>query len=88
MFWMATRTGAIKARDLVQVATVHGLASAASFMAIIAARQVITLGGVPALALFLSLSYATTLLVLALAPSGRAALRDSISFVTLIASRS
>lgn len=88
MFWMATRTGAIRPRDLYRVARIHGLASAASFTSIVAARQVITLNGVPALALLLCLSYATTLLVLALAPSGRTALRDSISIVTLIASRS
>ncbi len=88
MFWMATRTGALRASDLVGVATIHGLASAASFGAIMAARQAIILGGVPALALFFCLSYATTLLVLALAPSGRMALRDSISIATLIASRS
>ena len=58
------------------------------FHSIVVARHVITLAGIPALALFLCLSYVTTLLVLALMPSGRTALRDSVSIVTLIASRS
>ena len=70
------------------IGTMHVLASAVSFTAIVVARHAITLEGIPALALLLCLSYATTLLVLALMPSGRTALRDSISIVTLIASRS
>ena len=88
VLWMATRTGVVRLRDLYGLATIHALASAASFTSIVVARQAITLAGIPALALFLCLSYATTLLMLALIPSGRTTLRDSVSIVTLIASRS
>lgn len=88
VLWMATRTGPIRLRDLYRIGAMHVLAGVVSFFAIVVARQAITLDGIPALALFLCLSYATTLLVLAAMPSGRTALRDSISIVTLIASRS
>ena len=88
MLWMATRTGPVRLRDLYGVATMHALASAVSFTAIVVVRQAITLDGIPALAFFLCLSYAVTVLVLALMPSGRTALRESLSVVTLIASRS
>jgi polysaccharide transporter, PST family len=88
MWWMATRTGPVRLVDLYGVAAIHAFASAASFTAIILVRRTITLDGIPAVAFFLCLSYATTLLVLALIPSGRTTLRDSLSIVTLIASRS
>jgi polysaccharide transporter, PST family len=88
MWWMATRTGVVRLRDLYGLATIHALSSAASFTSIIVARHVVALEGIPALALLLCLSYAITLLVLASIPSGRTTLRDSISIVTLIASRS
>ena len=82
------RVEPVRPRDLYGLATVHALASAASFTSIVVTRLEITIEGVPALALMLCLSYATTLLVLAMIPSGRTTLRDSISIVTLIASRS
>jgi polysaccharide transporter, PST family len=88
VLWMATRTGAVRPRDLYRVATTHAFASAASFASIVVARQSITLTGIPVLAFFLCLSYATTLLALALTRSGRAALRDTVSIVALIWSRS
>jgi polysaccharide transporter, PST family len=88
MWWMATRTGPVRLVDLYGVAAMHAFASAASFTAIILVRRTITLDGIPAVTFFLCLSYATALLVLALIPSGRTALRDSISIVALMASRS
>jgi len=88
VLWMATRTGPVKLRDLCRIGIMHVLAGAVSFAAIVVARHVVALEGIPALALMLCLSYATTLLVLAFIPSGRTTLRDSISIVTLIASRS
>jgi polysaccharide transporter, PST family len=88
ILWMATQTGPVRLRDLGNIGTMHVLASAVSFTAIVVVRHAITLDGIPALAFFLCLSYALTVLVLALIPSGRTALRDSISIVTLIASRS
>jgi len=88
MWWMATRTGPVRLRDLCSIGTMHALAGAVSFTVIVVLRRTITLDGIPALALFLCLSYALTVLVLALIPSGRVALRESISFVMLIASRS
>jgi polysaccharide transporter, PST family len=88
VLWMATRTGPVRLRDLSTIAAMHALAGAVSFIAIVAARQVVALDGVPALAVYLCLSYALTLFVLALTPSGRAALRESISIATLIGSRS
>ena len=86
VFWMVTRTGPVRLRDLYGVATMHGLASVASFAAIIAVRHVTALEGVPALALLLCLSYVVTALVLALRPSGRMAVRESFSVVTALAS--
>jgi polysaccharide transporter, PST family len=88
LWWMATRTGPVRLRDLCSIGTMHALASAVSFTAIVVLRCTITLDGIPALAVFVCLSYALTVLVLALIPSGRMALRESISIVTLIASRS
>ena len=88
MWWMATRTGPVRLRDLCNAATMHALASAASFTAIIVVRQAITLDGIPALALFVCLSYAITVLALALTPAGRETLRESVSIATLMASRS
>ena len=88
VLWIATQVGPVRPRDLYGLATVHALASAASFTSIAVTRQEMTLAGIPALALCLCLSYATTLLVLAMMPSGRTTLRDSVSIVTLIASRS
>ena len=88
MWWMATRTGPVRLRDLCKAATMHALASAASFTAIIVVRQAITLDGIPALALFVCLSYAITVLALALTPAGRETLRESVSIATLMASRS
>jgi polysaccharide transporter, PST family len=88
MWWMATRMGPVRLRDLYTTATMHALASAVSFAGIVVARRAITLDGIPALAFLLCLSYAFSALVLALMPSGRTALRESISIVSLIASRS
>jgi PST family polysaccharide transporter len=88
MWWMATRTGPVRLRDLYGAATMHGLASAVSFSAIVVLRRTVTLDGIPALAFFLCLSYALTVLVLALIPSGRMTLRESLSGVTVLASRS
>jgi PST family polysaccharide transporter len=88
VLWMATRAGPVNLRDLCRIGTMHVLAGAVSFTAIVGARHALALEGIPALALLLCLSYATTLLVLAFIPSGRTTLRDSISIVTLIASRS
>jgi polysaccharide transporter, PST family len=88
MWWMATRTGPVRLRDLGSIGTIHALAGGVSFTAIVALRRTITIDGIPALAVFLGLSYTLTVLVLALIPSGRMALRESISIVTLIASRS
>jgi polysaccharide transporter, PST family len=87
-WWLATRIGPVRLRDLYGAATMHALANAVSFAAIAVLRCTITLNGIPALAAFVCLSYALTVLVLALMPSGRMALRESISMVTLIASRS
>ena len=88
MWWMATRTGPVRLRDLYGAATMHALAGAVSFTAIVVLRRTVTLDGIPALAFFLCASYALTVLVLALIPSGRMTLRESISIVTVIASRS
>jgi PST family polysaccharide transporter len=88
MWWMATRTGPVGLRDLYGAATTHALASAVSFTAIIVVRHTATLQGIPALGFFLCLSYAVTVLVLALMPSGRATLRESLSVVMVVASRS
>ena len=88
LLWMATRTGPVRLLDLCSIGTMHALASAVSFTAIVVLRFTITLDGIPALAAFLCLSYALTVLVLALIPSGRMALRECISIVTLITSRS
>ena len=87
MWWMATQTGPVSQRDLYGTATMHALASAASLAAIVLVRQATTLQGFPALGLFLCLSYAVTILVLALMPSGRVALRESVSIAAVIASR-
>jgi PST family polysaccharide transporter len=87
MWWMATRTGPVRLGDLYSAATMHAFASAVSFMAIVAFRHAVTLNAIYALALLLCLSYAVTALALALIPSGRAALRESLSIVTVIASR-
>jgi PST family polysaccharide transporter len=87
VLWIATRTGPVRLRDLCSIGTMHALAGAVSFIAIVVARRAVPLEGVPALAVLLCLSYAITLLVLAFIPSGRTALRDSMSIVTLIASR-
>jgi hypothetical protein len=84
---MATRTDPVRLRDLYSAATMHAFASAVSFMAIVAFRHAVTLNAIYALALLLCLSYAVTALALALIPSGRAALRESLSIVTVIASR-
>jgi PST family polysaccharide transporter len=88
MWWMATRTGPVRLQDLCGTGSTHALASAISFTAIIVVRHAVTLEGIPALAFFFCLSYALTVLVLAAMPSGRTALRDSLSIVMLIASRS
>jgi polysaccharide transporter, PST family len=88
VLWIATRTGPVKLQDLCSIGIIHAIAGAASFIAIIVARRLVPVEGIPALVVLLCLSYALTLLVLALIPSGRTALRDSISIVTLIASRS
>jgi polysaccharide transporter, PST family len=88
MWWMATQTGPVSLRDLYSTATMHALASAVSFVAIVLVRHATTLQGIPALGFFLCLSYALTVLVLALMPSGRMALWESVSIVTVIASRS
>jgi polysaccharide transporter, PST family len=87
MWWMATLTGPVRLGDLYSVATMHAFASAASLMAIVAVRHAIALNAVHAFALFLCLSYALTALALALIPSGRMVLRESLSIVTVIASR-
>ena len=86
MWWMATRTGPVRLGDLYSAATMHALGSAASFTAIIVVRHAITLDGIPVLAFFLCLSYATTFLVLALTPSGRARIRESLSIVMVLVS--
>jgi PST family polysaccharide transporter len=88
MWWMATKSGPVSLRDLYAAATTHALASVVSFVTIVLARYSIALQGIPALGFFLCLSYAVTMLVLTLIPSGRTALRESISIVTLIAFRS
>ena len=88
MWWMATRIGPVRFRDLYSIAAMHALANAVAFTAIVVVRHAITLDGIPALAFFLCLSYALTVLVLALIPSGRMALRESLSVVTVLASRS
>jgi polysaccharide transporter, PST family len=88
MWWMATRTGPVKLRDLYSAATLHGLASAVSFTAIVVGRHAVRLEGIPAVAVVLCLSYAVTVLSLALIPSGRMALRESLSVVTTLASPS
>jgi PST family polysaccharide transporter len=88
MWWMATRTGPVRLQDLCGTGSTHALASVISFTAIIVVRHAVTLEGIPALAFFFCLSYALTVLVLAAMPSGRTALRDSLSIVMLIASRS
>lgn len=88
MWWMATKTGPVSLRDLYGTATTHASASAVSFAAIVLVRQMVTLQGIPALGFLLCLSYALTILVLALIPSGRTALRESVSIAAAIASRS
>jgi PST family polysaccharide transporter len=88
MWWMATRTGPVRLRDLWSIGTMHAVAGAASFAAIVVLRHAFTLDGIPALAFFLSVSYAVTVLVLALIPSGQRTLRESLSVVTVLASRS
>ena len=88
MWWMAARTTPVRLRDLYGMATMHALAGAVSFAAIIAARQVMALQGISALALLLCLAYALSALVVAVTPSGRVALRESLSVVTLLTSRS
>jgi PST family polysaccharide transporter len=87
MSWMATRTGPVRLRDLYDAATLHALASAVSFTAIVIVRLAISLDGVAALPVFLSLAYALTILMLALTPSGRATLRESRSVVMAVISR-
>jgi PST family polysaccharide transporter len=86
MSWMATRTGPVRLGDFCSAATMHAFASAASFTAIIVVRHAITLDGIPVLAFFLCLSYVTTFLVLALTPSGRARIRESLSIVMVLVS--
>jgi PST family polysaccharide transporter len=88
LLWMVTRKAPVGLRDLYGIVALHALAGAVSFAVIIAARHAIPLDGIPALAFLLCLSYAVSVLVLALAPSGRTALWESISIVRLIASRS
>jgi polysaccharide transporter, PST family len=88
LFWMATRTGPVRLRDLYGVATLHGLAGAVSFTAIVAVRHTLTFSGIPALAWLLCLSYALTAMVVALVPSGRTALWESLSVIAVLASRS
>jgi PST family polysaccharide transporter len=88
MWWMATKTGPVSLRDVYRTATTHALASVASFVAIVLVRHAVTLQGIAALGFFLCLSYAVTMFVLTLIPSGRTVLRESISIVTLIASPS
>ena len=51
----------VRLRDLYGARDMHALASAGSFTSIVVARQAITLDGIPALALFLCLSYAITI---------------------------
>lgn len=88
MWWMATRTGPVRLRDLYTTATIHAVGSAVSFAGIAVVRHAITLGGIPALVFLLCVSYALTALAMAALPSGRRALRESLSIATLIASRS
>ena len=85
-FWMATRTGPVRLADLYGVATIHALASVASFTSIIIVRWGTSLDGVAALAFLLCLSYGVTILALALIPPGRKALRESLSMIAILAS--
>jgi polysaccharide transporter, PST family len=87
VFWMVTRTGPVRLRDLYDVASMHGLAGALSFAAIVVVRHATSVDGVPALALLLCLSYAVTALALTLRLSGRMAVRESLSVVTALAFR-
>ena len=87
MWWMATRTGPVRLRDLTSVATLHAVASVVSLSAIVLIRATVRLDGVVALAFLLGLSYALTVLTLALTPSGRTALKETLSVVKVFASR-
>jgi polysaccharide transporter, PST family len=88
VFWMTTRKGAVQLVDLWGIFAMHALTSAASFIAIVVVRHTLNLEGIPALAFFFGLSYALTVIVVALIPSGRTALRESLSIVTVLISRS
>ena len=84
MWWMATRSGPVHLRDLYNVVAPHAAASAASFAAIIVLRHAATTDTIPGLASCLCTSYAVAFLVLALIPSGRMTLRESMSLVSSI----
>jgi polysaccharide transporter, PST family len=88
VWWMATRISPVRPRDFYGIVTMHALAGAVSFAAIVVVRHALPLDGIPALAFLLCLSYALTALVVALIPTGRMALRESLSVLTLLASRS
>jgi PST family polysaccharide transporter len=88
LLWMVTRKAPVRLRDLYCIVTKHALAGTLSFIAIVVVRRAITLDSIPSLAFLLGVSYGFSILTLALTPSGRTALRESISIVTSLASRS
>ena len=87
LWWMATRRGPVRLRDLYGTVIPHVAATGASFLAIIVLRPVAALGPIPGLVACLFASYAAAFLLLALTVPGRATLRQSITLVVDICSR-
>ncbi|HEY1781868.1 MAG TPA: lipopolysaccharide biosynthesis protein [Roseiarcus sp.] len=85
-FWMATRTGPVRLGDLYGVAAAHGAASAVAFAVIVIVRRSVALDGIPALMSLFCLSYAVSVLVVVLTPSGRTAMRESLSVAAALVS--
>ncbi|HEY6430575.1 MAG TPA: lipopolysaccharide biosynthesis protein [Acetobacteraceae bacterium] len=84
MWWMATRRGPVKLRDLLDTAAPHAAASMVALLAVLLLRYAVPLDSVLGLAVGLLASYAAALLTLGVIPSGRAMLRESISFIGIV----
>lgn len=81
MWWMATRSGPVRLRDLYDTIAPYGAASVASFGAIFALRHAPIVDTIPGLAVCLCISYMAAILALGLTRSGRATIRDSTTLV-------
>ncbi len=81
VWWMATRRGPVRLGDLTTAAVTGAVVTIAAFLGVVALRGAVTLDAIPGLIASLAASYAAALLALALLPSGRAMLRESVSML-------